>query len=80
MAPNALAGYCALIWAQPVHIEGSFVGIAVADDGVFRFFSADVRLDELDGLTSASLSDLQSRIRTERSLIMAELAMGRFKD
>lgn len=69
-----LAGYCVLIWAQPVRIDGSFVGTAVSDHDMFRFFSADVRLDELDGLGWPSLLELRSQITIARFLILARLS------
>ena len=74
---NSLQGYCALIWAQPIDIDGSVVGIAVSDQNFFRFFSADVRLDELDGLACGSLRELRSHVSRERSLILAKLNVER---
>lgn len=71
-----LAGYCVLIWAQPVIVDGSFVGTAVLDLNAFRFFSADVRLDDFDGFTWRTLTDLQSGIESARSLILAKLSRG----
>jgi hypothetical protein len=63
-----------------VEIDGSFVGTAVSDNGVFRFFSADVRLDELDGLAWESLLDLRLHVKIQRSLILSRLVQDRFKD
>ncbi len=63
-----------MIWAQPVRIDGSFVGTAVSDHDMFRFFSADVRLDELDGLGWPSLLELRSQITIARFLILARLS------
>ena len=74
---NLLEGYCALIWAQPIDIDGSFVGIAVLDHDFFRFFPTDVRLDELDGLACGSLGELRSEVSHERSIILAKLRVER---
>jgi hypothetical protein len=80
MSRNKLAGYCALIWAQPVDINGSLVGTAVSDHDVFRFFSVDVRLDELDGLVWKTLPELRSQVVIVGSLILAKLARDRLVD
>jgi len=75
-----LAGYCALIWSQPVEIDGSIIGTAVSDQDVFRFFSADVRLDELDGRVWETLPELWTQVVFARSLIMAKLPRERLID
>ena len=74
---NSLQGYCALIWAKPIDIEGDFVGMAVSDRDFFRFFPADVRLDELDGLACGSLEELRSQVTCERQQILARLDLDR---
>jgi hypothetical protein len=65
---NILAGYCALIWARPVEINGSLVGTVVSDNGAFRFFAADARLDEIDGMAWETLPELRSEVAVARSL------------
>ena len=70
---HGLVGYCPMIWANGVVIDGAMVGTAVADGNDFRFFAADVRLDELDGLTWPTLPELRFGILVARSLILAEL-------
>ena len=70
-APNTLAGYCRLIWADCVMVNGAIVGTAVADGEMFRFFAADVRLDDLDGLTWPTMEELRSETLVARSLILA---------
>jgi hypothetical protein len=79
-ARNELAGYCALIWSQPIEIDGSIIGTAVSDQNVFRFFSADVRLDELDGRVWETLPALRTQVVFARSLIMARLPRERLID
>lgn len=74
---QTLAGYCAQIWSEPVEIDGFFVGTVVSDGNAFRFFAADVRLDELDGIAWSTLPELRSSILVGRSVILAKLTSDR---
>jgi hypothetical protein len=69
-----------MIWAEPISIDGNLVGTAVLDRGIFRFFPADVRLDELDGLAWSTLDELRSNVQVTRSQILASLARDRAVD
>lgn len=77
---NTLVGYCAMIWAEPITMDGSFIGTAVLDREIFRFFTADVRLDELDGLAWGTLAELRSHVQVARLHILASLAHDRSVD
>jgi hypothetical protein len=66
-----------MIWAEPITIDGNFIGTAVLDRDIFRFFAADVRLDELDGLAWGTLNELRSHVQIARAHILASLAGDR---
>jgi len=61
-------------------MDGAFIGTAVLDRENFRFFPADVRLDELDGLTWGTLKELRSHVQVARLQILTSLARGRSAD
>ncbi len=61
-------------------MDGSFIGTAVLDREIFRFFTADVRLDELDGLAWGTLAELRSHVQVARLHILASLAHDRSVD
>ena len=77
---STLLGYCAMIWAEPIMMDGAFIGTAVLDRENFRFFPADVRLVELDGLTWGTLKELRSHVQVARLQILTSLARGRSAD
>lgn len=48
-----------MLQSHVIEIDGAFVGAAVRLDTGYRFIATDFRLDDLDGTTWPSLSDVR---------------------
>jgi hypothetical protein len=48
-----------MLKSHVIDVDGAFVGAAISLDTGFRFIATDIRLEELDGTTWASLSDVK---------------------
>jgi hypothetical protein len=48
-----------MLQSHVIEIDGAFVGAAVRQDTGYRFIATDFRLEELDGTTWPSLTDVK---------------------
>ncbi len=48
-----------MLKSHVIDVDGAFVGAAISLDTGYRFIATDIRMEELDGTTWPSLSDVK---------------------